>query len=298
MSEPQGSPCPGEPAAENNGTAPREILVPHRQKREIIPVHNARVALLDTAKFDHMWRVATAMTETGMVPDSICKVTRKGKDGQDDTVVDLPDRTVIARCFKIVNVADRWSFDPFMLLDCVSLIHNKMCYEGKVIHAAIEQCLDVRLKYDFNEGKGRQLGVTVSGQFENEKEPRTIFGTVDDWHTGAKSPWHAEGNWKRQLRYRGAREWCRAHAPGILLGVYGDDEFDRDEPVRAPQVLRVEVIDVPPPPPPPEESINQEPAQPTESESTQDPPPPPPKPRPVKGEKPAPTMTLKRSAGK
>ena len=296
MSEPQGSPCPGEPAAASNGE-PREILVPHRQKREIIPVHNDRVALLDSAKFDHMWRVATAMTETGMVPDSICKITRQGKDGENDTVVELPNRMVIARCFKIVNVADRWSFDPFMLLDCVSLIHNKMCYEGKVIHAAIEQNLGVRLTYTFNDDPGRQLGVTVSGQFENEKEPRTIFGKVDDWHTGTKSPWAAEGNWKRQLRYRGAREWCRAHAPGILLGVYGDDEFNREEP---PRELVVRVIDVPPPPPPPQqdESVNQEPAQPTESESTQDPPPPPPKPKPVRGEKPAPTMTLKRSAGK
>jgi hypothetical protein len=28
------------------------------------------------------------------------------------------------------------------------------------------------------------------------------------------------------LRYRGAREWCRIHEPGLMLGVYGDDEME------------------------------------------------------------------------
>lgn len=48
---------------------------------------------------------------------------------------------------------------------------------------------------------------------------------MKDWHKGPKSPWGNEGAWRRQLRYMGNREWARAHAPAIMLGVYVDDEL-------------------------------------------------------------------------
>jgi hypothetical protein len=49
---------------------------------------------------------------------------------------------------------------------------------------------------------------------------------VAAWHKGPKSPWAHPGAWKRQLRYMGAREWARAHAPAIMLGVIADDEAE------------------------------------------------------------------------
>jgi hypothetical protein len=228
-------------------------------RREIIPVHNDRIPVLDTAMFDHMYRVATAMAQTGLAPESIsCKWVKE--EGEKGAWEDLPLPVIVARCFKIVNIAVRWDMDPFMLMDCVSIVHDKICYEGKVIHAAIEQCLGIRLDYAFNDAKGRSLQVTVSGKYDNEEKPRQIKGTVEDWHKGPKSPWHDDKAWERQLRYRGAREWCRAFAPGVLLGVYADDEIDEAEEDKR---LEMRVIDPGPPPPP--RSQQPESAQPTES---------------------------------
>ena len=67
--------------------------------------------------------------------------------------------------------------------------------------------------------------VTVSGTLAGEKEPRTVRGTVSQWQTaGNGSPWANPQDHDRQLAYRGAREWARRHAPGVVLGVITDDE--------------------------------------------------------------------------
>ena len=254
MSDPQGSPAPGA----TNG----ETIIPMPpNKREIIPVHNERIPVLDTAMFDHMYRVAVALANTELVPESIRTMrVRRENDNDKFDIVELAPKVVAARCFKIVNIAVRWDMDPFMLMDCVSIVHDKICYEGKVIHAAIEHCLGIRLAYAFNDAKGRSLQVTVSGKYDNEPSAREIKGTVEDWHRGPKSPWSDDKAWERQLRYRGAREWCRAYSPGVLLGVYADDEIDEE-----PEDKRLEMRVIDPGPPPPPRSQQAESAQPTES---------------------------------
>jgi hypothetical protein len=171
------------------------------------------VPTLDTARFEHMQRIATVMAASSLVPETLRK--------------DLEREAVLANCFLVVNQAVRWGMDPFAVAQCCSVVHGRICYEGKLVHAVIEAKLGVRLKYAFDEGKGDALGVTVSGQLPGEDEERTVDGTVAQWKTnGNNSPWSSPANWKRQLRYRGAREWARAHAPAVLLGVYSDDEMD------------------------------------------------------------------------
>lgn len=232
-SDPQGSPCPDTQRKEQQPTALVRIEAPTKAERLIS--RHATIAVLDTARYDQMWRVATAMAASSLVPESLCK----------NSAGPLPELTIIANCFKIVNLAERWQFDPFALMDCVSVVHGKLCFEGKVIHAAIEQCLGVRLSYQFTEGKGADMGVIVSATLSGETERREIRGRVKDWHRGPKSPWADEGAWERQLRYRGAREWCRAHSPGVLLGIYAPDEMDESNGRHEPQKL--ELSDAPPP---------------------------------------------------
>jgi len=188
------------------------VQVDTRYTQDVIP-------LLDTSKFEHMQRIATVMAETSTLPDSFRKVKIDGKE------VDLPRQTVIANCFRVVNQAVRWGFDPFAVVDCASIVHGKLMWEGKLVAAVVDAKLGVKLQYDFNDKPGRALGVTVSGTLPDEARPRTIEGTVADWHKGDKSPWQREGDWKRQLRYRGAREWARAHTPAVMLGIYADDEL-------------------------------------------------------------------------
>ena len=191
-------------------------LTPHvvdtRYTQDVIPV-------LDTGKFEHMQRIAMIMAKGSTIPNSL-----KFVDG--DPKTPFPDEVVIANCFRVVNQAVRWGMDPFAVMDCASIIHGKLMWEGKLVAAVLDAKLGIKLNYRYDEKPGQDLGVTVYATLPGETEPREIFGRVKDWHKGTKSPWANEGAWKRQLRYMGNREWARAHAPAIMLGVYTDDELD------------------------------------------------------------------------
>lgn len=193
-------------------TQPAQLTLDTRYTQDVIPI-------LDTSKFEHMQRIAMAMAESSIIPDSI----RGTKEN--NQFVAFPPKTVVANCFRIVNQAVRWGFDPFAVMDCASIVHGKLMWEGKLVAAVIDAKLGIKLKYDFDDAKGQDLKVTVSGTLPGELEPRTIEGRVKDWHKGAKSPWANESDWKRQLRYRGAREWARAFTPAVMLGIYADDEL-------------------------------------------------------------------------
>lgn len=183
-----------------------------RYTQDVIPV-------LDTGKFEHMQRIACVMAKTSIIPDSLCKIGPAFTEW-------LPEDTVIANCFRVVNQAVRWGMDPFAVADCASIIHGKLMWEGKLVAAVIDSKLGVKLNYRYDEKPGQELGITVFATLPGETQSREIYGRVKDWHKGAKSPWANEGAWKRQLRYMGNREWARAHAPAVMLGVYTEDELD------------------------------------------------------------------------
>lgn len=207
-------------------------VVQQQTLRQVYIVEDA-VPILDTARFEHMQRVARIMAETSMIPDSL----RTIKEGTE--TVDLPPQKILANCFMVVNQAVRWGMDPFAVAQCCSVVHGRLMYEGKLVAAVIDAKLGVRLAYTFtNEDRPfseKALGVVVSGTIPGEPAPRTVEGTVAMWHKGDKSPWGQPAAWKRQLRYMGAREWARAHAPAIMLGVITDDEADESMP---PQRMR------------------------------------------------------------
>lgn len=266
--EPQGSPPPDEkPKVNGNGNG--NALVVQEEKKAPAPVREIRVVsdpiqILDTARFEHMQRIANVMAIGRLVPDSIMKIKDKGED------VWLPFDAIQARCFMIVNQAVRWGMDPSAVAQTASYVHGRLMWEGKLVHAIIEAKLGIRLKYTFvhNEpnrtADDRKLGVVVSGKFDDEDEPRTIEGTVARWHRGDKSAWSNPADWPRQLRYMGAREWARAHAPGIILGVITTDEVDPDHPPigqSAGQGVVPHRLAAPPPPTTTQVAIEHKPAE-------------------------------------
>jgi hypothetical protein len=195
------------------------------------------VPILDTARFEHMQRIATLMAQASLVPMSLSH--KKDGEGQNAQMVPLPLPTVVANCFLVTNQAIRWNMDPFAVASCASVVHGRLMWEGKLVAAVLEARLGVRLTYEFGtwvadtetvdlskEGRGDLLGVRVSGQRRGDEAPVYIEGSVGLWKTtGAGSPWRA-GAMKRQCRYRGAREWARAYESGVMLGVITDDELD------------------------------------------------------------------------
>ncbi len=223
-------------------------VVDTRYTQDVIPV-------LDTSKFEHMQRIALIMAASSVIPESLRYGKQKDASGK-TFEAEFPRDVVIANCFRIVNQAVRWGMDPFAVADCASIVHGRLMWEGKLIAAVLEAKLGVRLSYQFTGEdapiKDKALGVIVSGTLPGEVSARTIEGTVSDWHKGDKSPWANPGAWKRQLRYMGAREWARAHAPAVMLGIYTDDEFDSMMARDVPSGRRaVRLKDVTPPKPVP-----------------------------------------------
>lgn len=192
----------------------------------------------DTARFEHMNRIAQVMAASSLTPESI-RCEKKGR-GEAAEWVPLPPSVVIANCFLIVNQAYGWNADPFAVAQCCSVVHGKLMFEGKLVAAVLEARLGVALSYEFGrwdaktlrvivgeDAAGDMLGVIVSGLREGDTAPQTVEGCVAEWRTsGNNSPWGKPANWKRQLRYRGAREWARAFAPATMIGIITDDEMD------------------------------------------------------------------------
>lgn len=207
------------------------------------PVREVRVVediipILDTARFEQMQRIASAMAKGSLIP-----ATLRGEytgSGNARTLQPFEPEVVVANVFRVVNQAVRWNMDPFAVIDCASVVHGRLMWEGKLVHAVVEARVGVRLNYRFGkmvsgqfdgseEGKGEDLAIQVFGKFDDEDDERTIEGTVAQWKTtGTNSPWGSPANWKRQLRYRGSREWARAHSSAVMLGVVTDDEMDAD----------------------------------------------------------------------
>lgn len=217
----------------------------HRPVRQVV---EDVIPILDTARFEHMQRIATIMANASLVPEAL----RTFKEG--DKTLPLPFEAIMANCFLVVNQATRWGMDPFGVAQCLSIVKGKFCYEGKLVAAVLDAKLGVALRYAYNDKVGDALGVVVSGVVDGEE--KTIEGSVGAWKTtGSNSPWTSQQNHRRQLAYRGAREWARIHKPALMLGAYTDDEIDDLQEVARSNRAR----DISPPPPPPME-ITSEPS--------------------------------------
>lgn len=219
------------------------------KQKQIIEVIDA-VPLLDTSRFEHMQRIATAMARSTLIPDSL-----REEGGKNDKH-DLPFERVASNCFLIVNQAVRWGLDPFSVAQAVSVVHGKLCYEGKLVAAVIQAKLGFNLHHLFV-GEGDAMRIYLSDKpFTDEVLPllkpncrlpgmRLLDGSVAEWKTsGAGTPWTPK-NFVRMLIYRGTRDWCRIYEPALMLGVYTPDEMmDMSENARATRAKEVAVPSV------------------------------------------------------
>lgn len=217
---------------------PTNLPAPVQKVREIRVVHDD-LPMYDTAAFEHLGRVAAIMAQADLLPKTLtCIYEGQGNNRRE---IALPPEVVKARALLIANQARLWNMDPLAVAQCCSLVHNRLMYEGKLVHAVVEAKTGIRLRYEFGlwdvdhfvpatedelKGAGERLAVRVAGRFDDEDEDRTVEGSVGQWKTtGQGSPWNP-GAYRRQLRYRGAREWARAHNPGPILGIITDDEAE------------------------------------------------------------------------
>ena len=200
--------------------------------------HASRMNALVPNSIADALALADVMAKANLIPEHL-----RGKPGD---------------CLLIVMQAQRWSMDAVSVAQSTSVVHGKLCYEGKLVAAALYAmgAVEGRLHYDIK-GSGQNATITVTGTPRGGNGPQTVTGSVKDWRTFGKDK---QGNridnaWDKMpedmLVYRGTRQWARRYTPEALLGVYTPDEFDdvpppsdnrvvatvhqsRDEPTRLP----------------------------------------------------------------
>lgn len=145
-----------------------------------------------------------------------------------------------ADCFRVTVQAVKWRMDPFAVAECTSLVHGRLCYEGKLVAAVLRSMGAIvgRLEHEIT-GKGQEAAITITGLPKGGKKPCSVSGTVREWRTIGKDK---NGNridnaWDKQpetmLVYRGTRQWARLYAPEAILGVYTPDEIEDAREVEA-----------------------------------------------------------------
>lgn len=212
------------PAGETRALAPAE-------QRQIHRVENLQ-PMLDSNRFEHFQRAASALMHSTILNPSI-----RGETPQ--------------QCFSnlmlVFDLSDRWKLPALSIAQCITIVHDKVVYEGKLITAMLQATLGVTLHFhytgergtdayriyvsdrDFAELDDEQLAALAPDTYP--RGWRVIDGCVRDWKTLLKNSTNATPAWtgaatRNQLAYRGSREWTRLYEPAQLLGVYGDDEID------------------------------------------------------------------------
>lgn len=138
-------------------------------------------------------------------------------------------------CLLVVMQAQRWGMDAVSVAQCTSVVHGKLCYEGKLVAAALYAmgAIDGRLHYDIK-GSGQNATIVVTATPRGGSGPQSVTGSVKDWRTFGKdkSGNKIDNAWDKMpedmLLYRGTRQWARRYAPEALLGVYTPDEIETD----------------------------------------------------------------------
>lgn len=198
----------------------RKLLEKVLDNTAIVHDDGPNANLFDTRKFDQCYRVARAMAEMSLLPDHLKSVgTKNNKEW-------LPKSTVVANCFRVVNQAVRWGFDPYAIVDETYVVAGKLGYQGKLIAAVVNSRAGLigRLNYTHS-GTGDAMTVTVSGRFKDSPDQVCeITLSVKDAKT-ENEMWKKDP--EQKLCYSGAIKWARRYCPEVVLGVLTDDDVDK-----------------------------------------------------------------------
>lgn len=204
-------------------------------------------SLWDSAAFLQTERVAGVMADSGLMPKALTHIkTGQGNNAQE---VELAPNIIFARAVLIATQARSLDVDPVLFAQCCAIVHGRLMYEGKLVAAMMDKRLGLTLDYEFGlwdtdhfvsvtteeqlHGAQDRLSVRVSAKDREGRavvnlkgEPKTVAGSVAVWKT---AQWGGPATYRQRLIYRGAREWARAHSPGIMLGIVTTDEAEELE---------------------------------------------------------------------
>lgn len=165
--------------------------------------------LMDTARFNHLWRVAATFSKSDMIPAHY-----QGK----------PENCLIA-----MQMATRLNVDPFMFMQNTYIVHGRPGMEAKLATALINMRgpFDGPIQYKF-EGEGSDKACTAYAVHKRTRE--TCSATVtwkmveaEGWNKKQGSKWLTMPD--LMFQYRSAMFLGRLYAPECLMGMQTVDEL-------------------------------------------------------------------------
>lgn len=164
---------------------------------------------LDTARFDHLWRISSLFAKSDLVPDQY-----RGK----------PENCMIS-----IAMAVRLGVEPMMMLQNSYIVHGKPGIEAKMaialINASDTFTGPVQYKY---EGEGVERSCTA---FATSKANGEICGQTVDIKMAKAEGWYDKkgSKWKTlpdlMLAYRSAMFLARLYCPEVLMGLQTTEEL-------------------------------------------------------------------------
>jgi len=136
----------------------------------------------------------------------------------------------VGSCFMIIEQAVRWQMSPFLVAQCTSNIGGKLCYEGKLIAAALTSTGAIVGEFDYefsgDPKKPETLKVIATATRASDRQRKTVELAWIDAKTQNKF-WNTQP--EQQLIYAVSRVWGRRWTPGPMLGVYAPEEIEEIE---------------------------------------------------------------------
>lgn len=164
--------------------------------------------LLDSAKFEHLWRVSKVFANSQLVPAHF-----QGKT---------------ENCFVAMQMAFRLNVDPFMFLQNCYMVKGKPAVETKLAVALLNASGRIKgpMRYKV-QGEGQTLSCTA---YCVEASTGEIIEHLLDWKTVVKRGWDKNDQWvadpKLMIQYRAAMRLIRLNFPDVLLGMLSKEESD------------------------------------------------------------------------
>lgn len=181
------------------------------QRRQLVVSDDSGFAnILDTAKFEHLQRVAGVFAACDLVPDHF-----KGK---------LPN------CIIATQMAIRLGVDPLAFMQNSYIVSGKCGIETKLATSLLNASGLIRgvIRYEITgsvQDKTLKCVASCVDRATGEEVSHTL-----DWADVSANEWNTKPAWKKDprlmIQYRAAMRLIRLHYPGVILGLYAKEELE------------------------------------------------------------------------
>lgn len=201
------------------------------QQQKIIVQDNSEFsALIDTGKFEQLWRIATIFSNSQLVPAHF-----QGKR---------------ENCFLGLQMAFRLGVDPMMLLQNTYIVGGRPGMESKMIIALINSSglFEDPLEYEIEGDDPKDKKYRVRAFATRKGTGKVCKGPWIDWDMVKAENWDSKSGskWKtipsQMFCYRAAAFFGRLYCPERLLGMQTADELEDVGPVHSGAVTAESIV--------------------------------------------------------